>query len=170
MARIRYPECGKIVNTHGCHGAVKIEHWCDSVDVFAALPAVYMRRDGALIPVKMSNAAVFGTKFVFAELEGITTMEQADALRGTVLYAARDDLAIPEGVLLIAEMKGMKVWNAVTGALLGTLSDVIHPANTDIYVIRTEKGEAMVPVVPEFVQRVDENAGVFLTPIEGMLD
>lgn len=170
MGRIRYPECGKIVNTHGCHGAVKIEHWCDAGEVLAALPAVYLRRDGALTPVKILNAAVFGTKFVFAELEGVCTMEEAEALRGTVLYAAREDLGIPEGALLIAEMKGMKVWDAGTGAQLGTLADVIHPANTDIYVIRTEKGETMVPVVPEFVQRVDENEGVFLTPIEGMFD
>jgi hypothetical protein len=37
-------------------------------------------------------------------------------------------------------------------------------------VIRTQTGEAMVPVVPEFVDRVDENEGIFLTPIEGMFD
>jgi len=64
----------------------------------------------------------------------------------------------------------MKVYHAVTGETLGTLTDVIHPGATDIYVIRTEKGEAMVPVVAEFVQRVDENEGIFLTPIEGMFD
>ncbi|MBR6726879.1 MAG: PRC-barrel domain-containing protein, partial [Clostridia bacterium] len=87
-----------------------------------------------------------------------------------VLYARREDLHIPEGALLIAEMKGMKVWNVENGAQLGTLADVIHPANTDIYVIRTEKGEAMVPVVPEFVKRVDEKEGIFLAPIEGMFD
>ena len=170
MARIRYPECGKIVNTHGCHGAVKIEHWCDEPEVLCELPAVYVRRQGELVPLALSDAAVFGTKFVFATLEGVDTMEKAEALKGTVLYAKREDLGIPDGVLLIAEMKGMKVWNAHTGEQLGTLADVIHPANTDIYVIRTEKGEAMVPVVPEFVQRVDENEGIFLTPIEGMFD
>ena len=170
MARIRYPECGKIVNTHGCHGAVKIEHWCDDGEVLASLSRVYIRREGELIPLRISDTAVFGTKFVFARLEGVDTMEEAEAMRGTVLYAARDDLGIPEGALLIAEMKGMKVWHAKTGALLGSLADVIHPANTDIYVIRTEKGEAMVPVVPEFVDRVDENEGIYLTPIEGMFD
>ena len=72
--------------------------------------------------------------------------------------------------MLIAEMKGMKVWHAETGVQLGTLTDVIHPGATDIYVIRTEGGEAMVPVVPEFVRRVDENEGIFLSPIEGMFD
>ena len=170
MGRISYPECGKIINTHGCHGAVKIEPWCDSPEVFAALPAVYLREGGELRALTLQSASVFAGRFIFAELEGIETMEQAEALRGKVLHARREDLNIPEGALLIAEMKGMKVWHAVSGVQLGTLADVIHPANTDIYVIRTEKGEAMVPVVPEFVQRVDEKEGIFLTPIEGMFD
>ena len=170
MARINYPECGKIINTHGCHGAVKVEPWCDSPEVFASLPVVYLREGGELRPLKVSDTAIFGGRFVFAQLAGVDTLEAAEALRGKVLYADRNDLGIPEGVLLIAEMKGMKVWHAQTGALLGTLADVIHPGATDIYVIRTEKGEAMVPVVPEFVQRVEEGEGIFLTPIEGMFE
>ena len=39
MAKITYPECGKIVTTHGCHGGVKIESWCDTPEVLAALRA-----------------------------------------------------------------------------------------------------------------------------------
>lgn len=170
MAKIRYPECGKIVNTHGCRGGVKVEHWCDSADVFAALPAVYVREGGELLPLDIKAASVFGTKFVFAELSGIDTMEKAEALCGQVLYAAREDLGIPEGVMLIAEMKGMKVFDARTGGQLGILADVIHPAHTDIYVIHTETGEVMVPVVSDYVARVDEDEGIFLTPIEGMFD
>ena len=170
MGRITYPECGKIINTHGCHGAVKIEPWCDSPEVFAGLPTVYMRKGGELCPLHLKAVSVFSGRFIFAELEGVDTMEQAEALKGTVLYAKREDLHIPEGALLIAEMKGMKVWHAVTGAQLGTLTDVIHPANTDIYVIRTEQGEVMVPVVAEFVKKVDEAEGIFLTPIEGMFE
>lgn len=170
MARIKYPECGKIINTHGCHGGVKIEPWCDSPEVFAALPTVYLREGGELCPLQLLNAAVFGGRFVFAELSGVDTMEAADALRGKVLYADRRDLNLPDDVLLIAEMKGMKVFHAETGEQLGTLADVIHPGASDIYVIRTATGEAMVPVVPEFVKRVDEEQGIFLTPIEGMFD
>lgn len=170
MARIKYPECGKIINTHGCHGGVKIEPWCDSPEVFAALPTVYLREGGALQPLKVLSTAVFAGRFIFAELEGVDTMEAAEALRGRVLHADRRDLHLPDDVLLIAEMKRMKVFHAETGERLGTLTDVIHPGNTDIYVIRTERGEAMVPVVPEFVKRVDEETGILLTPIEGMFD
>ena len=166
MAKIAYPECGKIVTTHGCHGGVKIESWCDSPEVLAALPALYFRKDGALSRVALKKTAI-SRNTVYATLEGVDTMEQADALRGTVVYACREDLNLPEGAMLIAEMKGLPVYHVQTGDKLGVLKDVIHPAHTDIYVITTETGEAMVPVVAEFVKRADES-GVYLAPIEGM--
>ena len=169
MARINYPECGRIITTHGCRGGVKVEPWCDSPAVFASLPAVYIKKGEELVPLRIRRASVAG-RGVIAELEGIDTMEAADAMRNTVLYAKREDLRIPKGVFLIAEMIGFPVYHAHTGEQLGTLKDVIHPANTDIYVIRTERGEVMVPVVAEFVKRVDENEGIFLAPIEGMFD
>lgn len=169
MPYIQYPECGQIINTHGCRGGVKIDSWCDTPAVLAALRTVYRKQNGTLVPCAVQRAAVSG-RFVVAELAGVETMEAADALRGTVLYAARDDLGIPDGVLLVAELVGLPVTDARTGARLGTIKDVIHPAHTDIYVIATEKGEAMVPVVPEFVQSVDIERGVYLTPIEGMFD
>ena len=166
MAKITYPECGKIVTTHGCHGGVKIESWCDTPEVLAALPAVYIRKEGALTRVALVKTAVTHNA-VYATLEGVDSMEAADALRGTVVYACREDLNLPEGVMLIAEMKGLPVYHVETNEKLGTLKDVIHPAHTDIYVITTDKGEAMVPVVAEFVKNVDES-GIYLAPIEGM--
>lgn len=168
MAKIAYPECGKILTTHGCHGGVKIESWCDSAEVLAALPAVYTRTGGELKRIKLLKTAV-SRNIVYATLEGVDTMEQADAMRGTVLYVKREDLGLPEDVMLIAEMKGLPVYHVESGEKLGTLKDVIHPAHTDIYVITTEKGEAMVPVVAEFVKRVGED-GIYLAPIEGMFE
>ncbi len=166
MAKIAYPECGKIVNTHGCHGGVKIESWCDSPEVLAALPALYFKKGGELVSARVKRAAI-SRNMVFADIEGVDTMEAADALRGTVVYARREDLHIPEGVFLIAELIGSPVYHAHSGEKLGTLTNIIHPATTDIYVIDTPAGEAMVPVVAEFVDRVGED-GIFLTPIEGM--
>lgn len=168
MPYIEFPECGKIINTHGCRGGVKIEPWCDSPEVFAALPRVFMKKQGELVPMRVRRAAVLGKRFVCAELFGIDTMEAADALRGTVLYASRADLGIEEGTLLIAELIGLPVTDAESGKLLGTLTDVIHPGASDIYVIKTENGEVMVPAVAEFVREVDMEKGVVLSPIEGM--
>ena len=123
-----------------------------------------------MVPVGVRRAAVLGNRFVSAELEGVTTMEAADALRGTVLFAKRADLGIPKGTLLVAEMIGLPVLDKESGKRLGTLTDVIHPGATDIYVIATDRGEALVPVVPEFVSSVDMEKGIVLTPIEGMFE
>ena len=166
MAKIEYPECGKIVSTHGCRGGVKVEPWCDSPAVFAALPAVYLKKEGGFARAALKRASVSG-RMVVAALEGVDTMEQADAMRGTVLYAKREDLGVPDGVLLVAELIGLPVFHVESGERLGTIRDVIHPGATDIYVIDTPRGEAMVPVVREFVKRVEET-GVYLAPIEGM--
>lgn len=167
MPYIAYPECGRIINTHGCRGGVKIEPWCDSPAHFAALPRVYVKQGAEMRPLKLRRASVLGARFICAEIEGVDTMEAADALRGTVLYAARKDLKLPKGAVLVAELIGLPVFDTA-GSKLGTLTDVIHPANTDIYVIKTETGEAMVPVVPEFVREVDAEKGITLSPIEGM--
>ena len=169
MPYIEYPECGRIVNTHGCHGGVKIEAWCDSPAVFAALPAVYVKQNGALRAIKLQKVSVANRNFLYATMEGVDTMEAADAMRGTTLYAKREDLQIPEGSLLIAELIGLAVYDEQSGARLGTVADVIHPGATDIYVIKTPAGEGMVPVVPEFVKSVDIEKGVVIAPIEGML-
>lgn len=167
MPKIEYPECGKIINTHGCRGGVKVEPWCDTPEVFAALPAVYVREGGTFRRIALRRASVF-RRFVFAELAGVESMEAAEALCGTVLYAKREDLHLPGGTLLVAELAGLPVYDAGSGALLGKIRDVIHPGATDIYVIDTARGEAMVPAVPEFVQSADFERGVLVTPIEGM--
>ncbi len=168
MARIAYPECGRIINTRGLNGCVKVEPWCDTPSVFASLPAVYVKEGDAMRKIALRRASVSGN-VVFAELAGVSTLEAADAMRGTVLYARREDLRIPAGAMLIAEMIGLPVYHVQSGERLGTLADVIHPAATDIYVIDTAKGSAMVPVVSEFVKRVDET-GIYLAPIEGMFE
>jgi ribosomal 30S subunit maturation factor RimM len=41
---------------------------------------------------------------------------------------------------------------------------------SDIYVVDTPNGERMIPAVDEFVISIDIEKGIFVRPIEGMLD
>ena len=129
---------------------------------------LYLREGEEWRRIRHCRAAVLSNRFVSAEFEGVTTMEAAEKLKGTVLFARREDLHVPDGTLLVAELIGLEVKDHETGERLGVLSDVIHPGATDIYVIKTDKGEAMVPVVPEFVRAVDMENGILIAPIEGM--
>lgn len=169
MAKSKYLECGKIINTHGVCGGVKIESWCDTPSELASLKRVYLKNGASYCERKILRASVF-KQFVLMELEGVGGIDAASALRGRVIYADRDDLNIGDGAYFIADIIGLPVIDATTGETLGELSDVMNLGASDIYVIKTENGEKMIPAVPEFIKNVDTEKGIFVSLIEGMLD
>lgn len=162
-------ECGKIINTHGVKGEMKVEPWCDSPAVFAKLPKVYLKKDGEFISYKLVRASVF-KQLVIAGLEGIDDIDAAMLLKGQTLYAAREDFHLKKGAYFIADLVGLPVIDETSGVTYGTLREVINRGASDIYVIDTENGERMMPAVKEFVKRVDAENGIYVSPIEGMLD
>lgn len=57
------------------------------------------------------------------------------------------------------------------GRLVGTITDVLQPGANDVYVVTTDTGEVLIPVVADVVQRIDPLSGlVVITPLAGMLD
>ena len=165
----QYLECGKIINTHGVKGAVKLESWCDAPGVLASLKCIYMSQKGQYISVKVLHASVF-KQFVIMELEGVNDIDAAMLLRGTVVYADRKDFHLKEGDYFIADLLGLPVVDVNTEQVYGTLKEVINRGASDIYVVDTPAGERMMPVVDEFVKNVDPEKGIFVSPIEGMFD
>ena len=97
-------------------------------------------------------------------------MDQAMELKGTVIYAKRDDFSLAEGEYFIADLIGLDVVHADTGKKYGKLVELINRGASDIYVIETPNGERMMPAVDEFVDHVELEKGIFVRPIEGMLD
>ncbi len=169
MSVMPYIECGKVINTHGCHGGLKLESWCNTPEELAALKQVYFRSGEIYSAYKIIKASIF-KQFVVATLEGISDMDIAMACKGKILYAKREDFQLAEDEYFIADLFGLSVLDAKDGQVLGTLVDVINRGASDLYVVRTEKGDRMIPAVPEFIDHVDIQKGVFVTPIEGMLD
>ena len=164
-----YIECGKIINTHGVIGAVKIDPWCDSPEVLASLKTVYFLKNGEYSQVKLIKASVF-KRFVLATLEGINDIDEAARLKETVIYAAREDLPLEDGDYFIADLIGLPVIDADSGTVYGTLAGVINTGASDIYEIDTENGQKMMPAVEEFVKNVDTEKGIFVSVIPGMFD
>ena len=164
-----YLECGKIINTHGFRGTVKLESWCDSPAVLAKLPTLWINKNGCYAPLKVLHASVF-RQFVLMDLEGIDSEEAANALRATVVYAAREDLPLEEGDAFIVDLLGLPVRDADTGEVLGELVDINTAGVRDLYIVRTASGDHMVPAVPEFLIRIDPDDAIYVRPIPGLLD
>ena len=167
--KLEYLECGRILAPHGVRGAVRIETWCDSPAVAAALPTLYFEKGGQYMGKRLSQASVHKGGLL-AYLEGITSPEEAAHLRGVTVYAKREDLDPRGERVFLAETCGLAVYHAESGALLGHVREVDTSRKTTLYIIDTERGEVMLPAVSEFVKEINIERGLFVCPIPGMFD
>ncbi len=168
----QFIEIGKIINTHGVRGAVKVEPWCDSPSVLSSMKRVFFApnlKGEEFKLFKVKSGSVQKDK-VLLTLEGIDDVDTAIQLKNTVIYVAREDIPIAEGSHLIADLIGLNIIDADSGKVYGTLSDVIQGGSGDIYDIKTDKGNALMPAVKEFVKEIRLDSGIYVTPIKGIFD
>lgn len=168
MEKKKYLECAIIINTHGVNGNVKLESLCDTPKILAGLKRVFLPEGKDYREIKVLSASVFKS-FVLMSLEGVNDMDAAMALKGKTLYASRDDFKLPKGDYFIVDLIGLEVIDNVSGKVYGRIADVINRGASDIYVVKTDSGERMMPAVKEFVKRVDLENGVFVETIPGLL-
>ena len=162
-------ECGRICSAHGVFGAFKFEHWCDSASVVMKMTSLYFQRDGGYEEHKVQSVSKFG-EFLIITLQGISDRESAQALKNTVLFAKREDIPVPEGKILIADMIGLPVIDAETGRVYGELIDVSDGVASQLYTIKTSHGDVLFPAVPQFLEEIDSEKGVFIRPIPGFFE
>ncbi len=168
MEKKNYLECAVIINTHGVKGDLKLESLCDTPAVLAAFKRVYLCESGKYKEVKVLHASVFKS-FVLMTLEGVDDMDKAMSLKGKTLYAVREDFKLKKGDYFIVDLIGLPVIDNKDGRVFGEIADVINRGASDIYVVKTENGERMMPAVKEFVKKVDIEKGVFVEVIPGLL-
>lgn len=161
--KVEYIEVGQIVNTHGVRGELKVQPWCDSAEQFCEIKTLYL--DGN--PVKPLTRRVHKGS-VLITLPGITDMDGALHCKNKVLSAKREDIPLPEGRYLNADLIGLSVRNCETGEVIGTVKDVlIYPAN-NVLVVRGEK-EYLIPAVPPIIQTVNVEDGIMtIQVLKGM--
>ncbi len=165
----KYLPAGKIVNTHGFRGTVKLESWCDAPQILASLDTVWFCKNKEYTPRRVLHASVF-KQFVLMDLEGVETEEAANALRNSEVFAAREDLPVEEGSFFIADLIGLPVKHADTNELLGKLVDVNTSNARDLYVVKNQKGEFYIPAVPEFITSIDPDDAIYVRPIPGLIE
>ena len=162
MEKQQYIEAGKIVNTHGVAGEVKIEVWLDSPAFLRRVPRVFL---GGTEKKLLLGRAHKG--FLIAKLEGVDDVNAAMALKGKTITVDRNDVRLPKGTFFVQDILGARVVDE-DGNEIGRLTDVLERPAHNIYVVRGER-EHLIPAVPAFILRTDAEAGVITVHmIEGL--
>lgn len=166
---LEFIEIGKIVGTHGIRGELRVNPWCDSPEFFKNFNTLYFDKTGKE-PVKIVGVRPHGN-IVLLKLDGVETVEQASSLRGKVLFIKRCDIELEEGRYFVQELIGCQVKDAKTDKIYGTISEVSKTGANDVWHIKNQEREYLIPVIPDVVVSIDVKAGIIeINPLRGLFD
>ena len=166
--RRQYLQSGKIVGTHGVRGMVRIQPWCDSSSVLCGFKKIYLNNGETLLSVE--QAKPHGNISLF-KIKGIDTIEQAEKLRGSIIYIDRNDYKLEDGAYFIEDLIGMPVFNLENNLQLGILSDVSQTGANDVWHIKNDDKEYLVPKIDDIKAKVDfKNNRIEILPLKGIFD
>lgn len=161
-------EAGKIVTTHGIRGEVKIMPYTDSPQLLAEFDRLFIGKNHEEVFIERSR--VFKNT-VIAKIEGVDTPEAAEKLRNKLLYMHRDDLELEDDTYFIQDLIGIEVRDSDTEQVYGTIADVMQTGANDVYVIKGNDKEYLVPAIADVVITTDIEGGVMtIRPLDGLFD
>ena len=143
--KLQYIEAGEIVTTHGVRGEVKVLCWLDDPEMLCEFDRCRIQGK----EYRMEQVRVQKTCNL-VKLDGIDTMEAAQAVRGKIVEVYREDA--PDDLIFVAELIGVTVM--ADGREIGKIADVLDYPGNKVYVIKGEH-EYMIPAVKQFVLSTD---------------
>lgn len=159
---------GAIAGAYGVRGEVRIKSFCavpEEIEAYSPLTDA----DGKTYDLALIGQIKNGFS---ARIVQVTTKEQADALKGTELFAGRDQLpTLPDDEFYHADLIGLEVVDT-GGAPLGRVKTVQNHGADDLLEI-TLPGSSktiLLPFTRAIVPTVDLDAGRLIAdPPEGLL-
>jgi 16S rRNA processing protein RimM len=154
---------GRVVKPQGRHGEVAIEPLSDRPDRFPTLERAFVPGPGGEArEVRVESGRPHQGRWVL-KLEGVSSIEDAEGLRGLELRIAESDLdPLPEGSYYHHQLAGLRVVDG-EGAAVGLVEGVMETCGgADILVIRGPEGEILLPFAGDFVKAVDLASGTIV--------
>lgn len=162
----QYLEVGKITNTHGIMGEVRVQPWADSPEFLCQFQTLYV--DKSHWPIKVERARVH-KNMVILKLQGVTDVPSALAMRNAILYIDRADACLPEDSFFLADLMGLEARDAQSGQVLGKIDDILNLPSNNVYVVRGGAREILIPAVSQFIAETNVAGGyVRINMMEGL--
>lgn len=167
----KYLEVGKVINTHGVRGEIKVIPLTDDPNRFYDLNEVFVEKNNSLIKHKIEGVKL-SKNTVILKLSGIDSMDDAEALRNFYLKIDRKDaVSLPEDSFFISDLIDCTVYD-LDGQRLGLLKDVLQTGSNDVYLVKNESGkEILIPALKSVVHKVSVSERSITVAIpEGLVD
>ncbi len=153
-------EAGVVLRPHGLAGEVVVDLKNDLLKLVSAtmpLRCTNARSDEEFTLI-VEKVREYRGRLIIGFRDRLTR-DAADELRSTTIWMSREQIGpLGEDRWLVQDLVGMTV---VTdqGETLGRLSEVMHHPANDVFVVSTESGEILLPVIDDVIRHVDIEGG-----------
>jgi len=163
---------GKVVNTHGINGEMKIHRITDFEERFEVGAVVYAILENKS-PVQLTISSHRQHKgFDLLKFEGYTNINDIEHLKGSYLKISEDQLTdLHDGEYYYFEIIGCSVYTT-EGEKLGEVKEILSPGANDVWVVAREKSkDLLIPYIENVVKEIDTKMKeIIIEPMEGLLD
>ncbi|HVN63000.1 MAG TPA: ribosome maturation factor RimM [Candidatus Binataceae bacterium] len=162
---------GRIVGAHGLKGALRIRLDNPASGALEHLARLYIEQDGTVREFRPTGASRLSPTTMRVTMEGVADATAAEALKGAIAMAAREDLPPCEpGEFFCEEAIGCKVGLA-DGTVVGAIEDTFSNGAHEIWVVKSNGREILIPVIDNIVKTVDLSARrMTIEAVPGLLD
>ncbi len=165
----QYITIGKIVNTQGRRGEVRVIPLTDFPERFDVMDKVIIDLNGKTMPVNIEKTYPH-KKFIIIKFSGFDDMNAAETLKNATLLIPRNELMpLPDDAFYIFDIVGMEVFTD-DGRRLGQVRDVLQTGANDVFVVEDgERRPLLIPALKKVVRNVDvEQKKMTVCMLEGL--
>ncbi|WIV10839.1 ribosome maturation factor RimM [Proteiniborus sp. MB09-C3] len=171
---MEYIRVGKIVNTHGIKGDVKVLPLTDNINRFEKLESVYIEDDKSRIKIEK---VWYSKGFVMLKFRGHDDINDVLKYKDKyIVIEEKDAIELPEDSYFIYQIVGIKVFCS-DGRELGEIVDILQPGSNDVYVVKGKdiisnvEKEYLIPAIKDVVKYINiEDKKMIIEPIEGLIE
>lgn len=166
---LEYISIGQIVNTYGVKGELKVYPLTDNIRRFDKLKIVYIEENHVLNKYEIQHIKYLNNMAI-VKLNKVEDIESAEKFRNKYIKVHRNDaVKLPENSYFVCDIIGADVFN-LDGELLGKVYDVIETGSNDVFVVKTEDKEILVPALKAVFKEIDIIKGRIVVQLpEGLI-
>jgi len=161
---LEYFTIGKIVNTQGIKGHIRVVPQTDDIKRFELLKSIEVFFEGKPESKTYDIEEVsYHKSFVILKLKGISDMTAAEKLKGYIIKITREAaLPLKEDEYYISDLYGMSVITD-DGEKIGEIDDIIFTGANDVYVVKAEgQKDVLIPAVKKYILSVNVSENVMV--------
>ncbi|MCY8205912.1 ribosome maturation factor RimM [Bacillus subtilis] len=170
----RWFNVGKIVNTHGIKGEVRVISKTDFAEErYKPGNTLYLFMDGRNEPVEVTiNTHRLHKQFHLLQFKERQNLNEVEELKNAIIKVPEEELGeLNEGEFYFHEIIGCEVFTE-EGELIGKVKEILTPGANDVWVIgRKGKKDALIPYIESVVKHIDvREKKIEIELMEGLID